>query len=203
MTACQIIVTDPAQLPRAVAVRILAFAYLVNDAEAERSTDWETEAKCVNNPLRTVAPLVSKRWLNLINSKEANEVLWRRIRVYDCCIPRHFSPCKFAAFWAPRLPYILELDVDLNYTEERKLGPLSTALTAILCAAPQLQTLRLAGPLPTGAMLMDLGPTLAELSSLSSVYLSGGAQATWQLEEAVHALAKLPSLDKVEIRFNK
>ena len=62
----------------------------------------------------------------------------------------------------------------------------------------------LAGPFAGVPYLMkDLGPTLAELSSLSSVYLSGGAQATWQLEEAVHALAKLPSLDKVEIRFNK
>lgn len=203
MATCQATTTDPAQLPRTVAVRILAFAYLVNDREVERSTDWETEVKSVNNPLRTVVPLVSKRWLNLINSQEAREVLWRRIRVYDCCIPRHFSPANFAAFWAPRLPYILELDVDLDQTEERKLGPLSTALTAIMGGAQQLQTLRLSGALPVGGMLSSLGSRLMDFSSLSSVYLSGGVQATWHLENAVQALAMIPALDKLEIRFNK
>ena len=191
--------TDPALLPRTVALRILTLAYgfKYEDSNSDVRTYME------NNPLRVVAPLVSKRWQQLLKTEEAHKLLWHRVRVYDSFIPRNFDLLSFSAFWAPRSLYILELDVDLKSKDPSTLVSLSNALSGLIGAALNLKSLRVTGPLAVGSMFSTLGDQLSQLTTLSSIYLAGGSPTTWQLEDAVTALSMLPSLQKVEVRFNK
>lgn len=194
--------TDPAALPRWVAVKILAYAYLVGRT-GDLPPDWDTRQKLCSNPLRTVAPLVSKRWRALLLTDEAKEVLWRRVSVHECSIPRNFSPSRFAAFWQPRINHVLELDVDVLFTDGARLRPLTHAVRDLIAASTNLRALRLTGQLPVGSMVEELSSCLQVLSSLSTVYLASGAPQSWQPEQALKILKTLPNLRKLEIRFPK
>jgi hypothetical protein len=202
--ATQNISTDPALLPRAVALRILSLAYVVRYDDGTLNSDAKNQANyATNNPLRTTVPLVSKRWQELLKTEEAHRVLWHRVRIYDSFIPKSFDLLSFTAFWSPRAPYILELDVNLIGKDPDTYLSLSSALSGLIGATSNLKTLRVTGPLTVGSMFSTLGDQLSQLTALSSIYMAGGSPSTWQLEDAVRALSIVPNLQKVEIRFNK
>ena len=197
--------TDPACLPPAIAIKIFSLAFAM-DAEDESSSQGlkKTPVK-QSSHLRTVAPRVSRRWHQLLNTEAAHAVLWRKVHLYDCCIPTKdkFSIESFKAFWTPRLPFVKELNVEVTLIIQNKLEPITEAVTNLIGAARNMKSLRITGKLPVGAMLSSLGDQLSMLTSLSTVYLCGGAQTTWEIDEAVQALQKLPALEKFEIRFDK
>jgi hypothetical protein len=200
----QNISTDPALLPRAVALHILSLSFSVKYQEINGNLDAQTQASLAdNNPLRAVAPLVSKRWQQLLQTEEAHKVLWHRVRIYDSFIPRSFDLLSFTSFWSPRSSYILELDVNLTGKDPDTYFSLSSALSGLIGTTLNLKALRVTGPLAVGSMFTNLGDQLSQLTALSSIYLAGGSPTTWQLEDAVKTLDMLPSLQKVEIRFNK
>jgi hypothetical protein len=191
---------DPASLPPTIAVRILALAYLDDSRSA---SERENDARWRNNPLRTVAPLISKSWRRLLQTNEARAVLWRRARFTNACFGRYFDKNKFRAFWRPLLPGVLEVDIDLEGIEGPRMASLCPELVNLIRDAPSLLALRLAGPLPLGEMLQGVGPErLATLTALSSVLLSGGAEEeNWGLIDAIEVLRALPALQILEIRF--
>ena len=206
MDSCPV-VTDPAALPPAVAVRILAYAYLIDADGQEALPNWYVQ-RFGTYPLRTVAPLVSRRWAALVASEEAKKVLWRRVHIEDSCIPKNFSPQRFHDFWArgSRLDHIVELDVSLAHMRETdgdRLRLLSTGLTDLIGSATSLCTLRLAGHLPVGEMFGAISPRLPSLGHLSAIYLAAGAQDSWGLKSCVESLAQLPNLKQLEIQFPK
>lgn len=202
--------TDPAALPRNVAVRILALAYLFDEEKCQTSLKWYPE-RYGTHPLRTVAPLVSKRWAELLRSEEAQRVLWERVYLEDSNFKRGFSPNRFADFWErdpAKLRHIRELEVSIWETAADTNGgdttlPLSGALTRLMGSATSLCSLRLAGNLPVDDMLASMSARLPSLYHLSSIYLAGGALATGNFASGVRELAKLPSLQQLEIRFSK
>lgn len=196
--------TDPALLPRAVALRILSLAYVIRSEDNSGNTDANIQANSfANNPLRTTVPLVSKSWQQLLKTEEAHKVLWHRVRIYDSFIPKSFDLLSFTAFWSPRSNFILELDVNLNGKDPATCSALSSALSGLIGVTLNLKTLRVTGPLSVGSMFTNLGEQLSQLTALSSIYLAGGSPGTWQLEDALKALSILHALQKVEIRFNK
>ncbi|KAG7672128.1 hypothetical protein Ndes2526B_g06890 [Nannochloris sp. 'desiccata'] len=195
--------TDPALLPRAVALRILSLAYVIRSEDNSGNTDANIQANSfANNPLRTTVPLVSKSWQQLLKTEEAHKVLWHRVRIYDSFIPKSFDLLSFTAFWSPRSNFILELDVNLNGKDPATCSALSSALSGLIGVTLNLKTLRVTGPLSVGSMFTNLGEQLSQLTALSSIYLAGGSPGTWQLEDALKALSILHALQKVEIRFN-
>jgi len=200
----QIISTDPALLPRAVALRILSLAYTVRYDGSTGNSDANIQASsAANNPLRTTMPLVSKSWRQLLKTEEAHEVLWHRVRIYDSFIPKSFDLLSFTAFWSPRSNFILELDVNLTGKDPATYSSLSSALSGLIGATRSLKTLRVTGPLSVGSMFTNIEEQLSQLTALSTIYLAGGSPGTWHLEDALRALSMLPALQKVEIRFNK
>jgi len=200
----QTISTDPALLPRALALRILSLAYGVRyDGSTAKSDANFHASSAINNPLRTTMPLVSKSWRRLLKTEEAHKLLWHRVRIYDSFILKSFDLLSFTAFWSPRSNFILELDVNLTGKDSATYCSLSSALSGLIGTTLNLKTLRVTGPLSVGSMLTNLGEQLSQLTALSSIYLAGGSPGTWHLEDAVRALRMLPALQKVEIRFNK
>jgi hypothetical protein len=196
-------ITDPMELPTRIAVRILELAYLYGENEEDPVPEWDTRQKKGSNPLRSVVPLVSHRWRALLLSHDAQRVLWRRVAIHDCTIPRKFCPYRFSAFWEPRASHVLELDVDILFTDKRRLDEVAHALIGLIAAVTNLRSLRLTGHLPVGFMLRSLEDRLQNLHSLSSVYLAGGDPENWHPEEAVQVLAALNNLRQLEIRFRK
>jgi hypothetical protein len=218
-------ITDPAALPPKLAARILAMAFLhppPPSAEADLDLEpdlgdregpprWDTDA-CLTNPLRSVAPLVSRRWRDLLASEAAAAALWRRLHLVDSCVPRAFSGARFSHFWRAggRAEGMLEVEVDLSAAfgdgDGGRTEALADALAEVLAAAPSLQSLRLGGVLPLGRMFAPQGPLAGRLPSmhrLTSVALSNGGGAGWGVHEGVAALAALPALRRLDVRFKR
>jgi len=196
--------TDIAALPRHIAIRILHYAYLHDDT-GKKSLKWYVE-RFGTHPLRTVAPLVCKKWAELLKSEEAQRVLWGQVYIEDASI-NGFNSERFHKFWtegASRVRHIRELEICLR-------GPATTncrisfsaALTRLLGFATALKSLRLGGNTSIGGVFTSLSPKLSSLQSLSSIYIAREGEDPYDFASGVRELSNLPNLQKLEIKFSK
>ena len=194
---------DPSLLPRPIFFHILSLAYLVHhESQIGSPNSWGGASSSENDrSFRRNASLVSRRWNQILNSDEAICKLWKRVLIYDNCIPTNFDPERFSRYWAPRAPFIEEIDVDVAHTDTERIRPLYVSLTDLISSSSNLCNLRLSGALPVGQMMSAID--LHHHQFLSKIYFSVGAQdSLWELEKAVDCLQDLPSLEKLEIRFS-
>ena len=124
----------------------------------------------------------------------------------DTCVPRGFSARLFADFWCAgsRLASsLLEIEVNLSaaFQDEARSNALAEGLVALIPAAANLRILRLGGCLRLGDIASGIQAQLLSLSHLASVYVANGNEATWGVHGFVRAMACLPVLHQLEVRF--
>lgn len=191
---------DPSYLPRNVFVHIIALLLSDTPIHVSQSSGKESVA-CTGSCALIACSLVSKRWLSIIHSPEALDVLWRRIRFEDCCLSRRIDEGKFRNAWIPRAEGLREIILELSpmFQTRPSIRALTKVLPEIFDKATGLRSLRLSGPFPYEDFFGRLD--FRQFKQLKSLFMAGGHNVTWQPLDIIQACANLPSLRNLGIRF--